>query len=218
MLSFSCIQPQADFFASEIRMSAEGSPEFILHALDGQSPVRLGLLGGHNVGNALGAAALAHAMGADMAQIVRGLERLTPIRGRGQMRYSRAGSRVVDDTYNANPASVKAAVDLLSGFQGRRVLVLGDMGELGEWQGDLHRDIGDYASGKVDELYAVGPLSRYTVKAFGKGAQHCQSREQLVEQLVAEDDGHRIFLIKGSRSAGMEAVVASLCGQTGENH
>src|SRR5690606_2950877 len=99
-----------------------------------------------------------------------------------------AGQRAIDDSYNANPVSMKAAVDILAGFDGRRVLVLGDMGELGEWAEAGHHEVGAYAAGRVDAFYAVGPLMRHAVEAFGPGARHFADQASLLEALRAESD------------------------------
>ncbi|MNP61908.1 UDP-N-acetylmuramoyl-tripeptide--D-alanyl-D-alanine ligase [compost metagenome] len=125
--------------------------------------------------------------------------------------------RVIDDTYNANPTSMCAAIDILAGFSGRTVLVLGDIGELGEWAEQGHRDVGDYARGKVSALYAVGPLMAHAVAAFGAQGHHFADQASLIQALVSEQDTNTTILIKGSRSAAMDKVVAALCG-TGEAH
>ena len=125
--------------------------------------------------------------------------------------------RVIDDSYNANPASMIAAVDILAGFPGRTVLVLGDMGELGEWAEQGHRDVGLHARGKVSALYAVGPQMAHAVAAFGDDGRHFADQSSLIQALVDEQDANTTILIKGSRSAAMEKIVAAICG-TGEAH
>ncbi len=129
---------------------------------------------------------------------------------------------MIDDTYNANPTSICAAVDILADFSGRTVLVLGDIGELGEWAEQGHREVGAYASGKVSALYAVGPMMAHAVDAFGQHARHFATQADLIEALGAEQDTNTTILIKGSRSAAMENIVAALCGPAphvkGETH
>ena len=127
------------------------------------------------------------------------------------------GLRVIDDSYNANPTSVCAAIDILAGFAGRRVLVLGDIGELGEWAEQGHRQVGQHAIGKVDALYAVGPLMAHAVAEFGTAGRHFSDQASLIAALQGEQ-GDTTVLIKGSRSAAMEKVVAALCGTSGEIH
>ena len=142
---------------------------------------------------------------------------LQPDKGRAVAQLASNGVRVIDDSYNANPASICAAIDILAGFSGRTVLVLGDMGELGEWAEQGHREVGSYAVGKVDALYAVGPLMAHAVSEFGIDGRHFAEQARLIEALRHEQ-GDTTILIKGSRSAAMEKVVAALCGTSGENH
>ena len=128
------------------------------------------------------------------------------------------GVTLLDDSYNANPASICAAIDVLASFAGRTILVLGDMGELGEWAEQGHRDVGAYAAGKVDTLYAVGPLMAHAVAAFGQGARHFPDQASLIESLRAEQGSGTTILIKGSRSAAMDKVVDALAGPSMEKH
>ncbi|MDC6641746.1 Mur ligase family protein, partial [Leclercia adecarboxylata] len=135
-----------------------GCPSFVLTGPLGNLRIQLNLLGRHNVANALAAAAAAHALGVDADAVVAGLQQLQPVKGRAVALMLGNGVRLIDDSYNANPASICAAIDVLTSFAGRTILVLGDMGELGEWAEQGHREVGAYAVGKVDTLYAVGPL------------------------------------------------------------
>ena len=140
---------------------------------------------------------------------------MQPVKGRTVAQLAINGIRVIDDTYNANPSSINAAVDLLKGFAGRKVLVLGDIGELGDWAEQGHREVGAYAAGKVDALYAVGPNMAHAVVAFGPGARHFASQAELIQAIgAAEHDKNTTILIKGSRSAVMENVVVALCGSS----
>jgi UDP-N-acetylmuramoyl-tripeptide--D-alanyl-D-alanine ligase len=179
--------------------------------------IQLNLLGEHNVANALAAAAAAWALSVPLVDIKNGLESLQPVKGRAVAQLAANGVRVIDDTYNANPASMCAAVDILAGFSGRTVLVLGDMGELGAWAEQAHLDVGRYAAGKVAVLYAVGPLMAHAVAAFGADGRHFADQASLIEALRSEQ-GNTTILIKGSRSAAMDTVVAALCGTSGESH
>ncbi len=188
-MTFALNNPAADLHATDLRRDARGCPAFMLN---GAAPVQLNLLGTHNVANALAAAAL---------------NNVQPVKGRAVAQIASNGVRVIDDTYNANPASINAAVDILTGFSGRTVLVLGDIGELGDWAEQGHREVGAYAAGKVSALYAVGPLMTHAVSAFGE-----------IAALGAEQNPDTTLLIKGSRSAAMENVVAALCGSSLEKH
>ncbi|MBB6339962.1 UDP-N-acetylmuramoyl-tripeptide--D-alanyl-D-alanine ligase [Pseudomonas fluvialis] len=218
VLTFALNNSQADFHASAIEHDARGCPAFTLHSPAGEVRVQLNLLGLHNVANALAAAAAAHALNVPLVGIQQGLESLQPVKGRAVARVATNGARLIDDTYNANPVAVCAAVDILAAFPGRTVLVLGDIGELGEWAEQGHRDVGTYAAGKVDALYAVGPLMRHAVAAFGAEGHHFADQASLIAALAAEQGPSTTLLIKGSRSAAMDKVVAALCASTEETH
>jgi len=218
VLSFALDDTCADFQALALARDARGCLAFTLQSPAGSARIQLNLLGEHNVANALAAAAAAHALNVPLVGIQAGLESLQPVKGRAVARLATSGARVIDDTYNANPISMCAAVDILAGFSGRTVLVLGDMGELGEWAEQGHRDVGAYAAGKVDALYAVGPLMAHAVAAFGPQGQHFADQASLIAAVLHESAGSSI-LLKGSRSAAMENVVAALCGKDhGEIH
>ncbi len=218
VLGFALNNPQADFHASQLQRDARGCPCFTLHSPQGTAVVQLNLLGTHNVTNALAAAAAASALGVGLDGIVAGLAAMQPVKGRAVSQIAANGQRVIDDTYNANPSSINAAVDLLGDFEGRKVLVLGDIGELGDWAEQGHREVGAYAAGKVDALYATGPLMQHAVNAFGAQARHFASQAELIAALADEHDSNTTLLIKGSRSAAMENVVAALCSSSLEKH
>ncbi|VVN72218.1 UDP-N-acetylmuramoyl-tripeptide--D-alanyl-D-alanine ligase [Pseudomonas fluorescens] len=218
VLSFALNTTAADFHATDLDRDARGCLAFNLHSPQGVARVQLNLLGSHNVANALAAAAAAHALGVSLSGIAAGLGALQPVKGRTVAQLASNGMRVIDDTYNANPTSMCAAVDILAGFSGRTVLVLGDIGELGEWAEQGHRDVGAYAADKVSALYAVGPMMAHAVAAFGEHARHFATQADLIAALGAEQDTNTTILIKGSRSAVMENVVAALCGSSGEKH
>lgn len=218
VLTFALDNSDADFHASDLGRDARGCPSFRLHTPMGVEHVQLNLLGTHNVANAMAAAAAAHALGVSLFGIATGLGAVQPVKGRTVAQLATNGMRVIDDTYNANPTSMCAAVDILAGFSGRTVLVLGDIGELGDWAEQGHRDVGAYARGKVNALYAVGPLMAHAVKAFGEQAYHFATQAELIEALGAEQDTNTTILIKGSRSAAMENIVAALCGSSLEKH
>lgn len=218
VLSFAMNSPLADFYPGSIAYDTRGCPNFVLMGPSGRARVQLNLLGRHSVANALAAAAAAHALGVDHEHIVAGLEALQPVKGRGVAQILSSGTRLIDDTYNANPASICAAVDVLTGFAGRTVLVLGDMGELGEWAEQGHREVGEYAAGKVDALYAVGRLMAHAVTAFGVGGHHFPDQQSLIAALGGEQGNLTTLLVKGSRSAAMDNVVAALTASTMEKH
>lgn len=218
VVSFAIKSPLADFHPASIGYDSRGCPNFVLTGPSGSVRVQLNLLGRHSVANALAAAAAAHALGVASEHIVAGLESLQPVKGRGVAQTLSNGVRLIDDTYNANPASICAAIDVLTGFAGRTVLVLGDMGELGEWAELGHREVGSYAAGKVDTLLAVGPLMKHAVEAFGSGGRHFPDQQRLVEALRLEQGNGTTILIKGSRSAAMDKIVAALSASGMENN
>ncbi|SFB41195.1 UDP-N-acetylmuramoyl-tripeptide--D-alanyl-D-alanine ligase [Azotobacter beijerinckii] len=218
VLSFALGDLSADFRARDIQPDARGCPAFTLQGPAGEARIQLNLLGRHNVANALAAAAAAHALGMPLVGIQSGLESLQPVKGRAVAQLAPNGVRVIDDSYNANPASMCAAIDILAGFSGRTVLVLGDMGELGAWAEEGHRQVGAYAAGKVDALYAVGPLMAHAVAAFGDKGRHFADQASLLEALRREQHPDTTILIKGSRSAAMDKIVSALCGSSEETH
>ena len=177
----------------------------------GQFEVKLPLSGKHNARNALCAAAAASAVGAHVDEIIAGLQALQPVAGRLEEKRGANGARVIDDSYNANPASMHAAVDVLASRTGTRVLVLGDMGELGADAEGLHAELGDYArKAGVDRLLTTGKLTRHASDRFGAGAEHFENWEALVAAVRPELGPEVTVLVKGSRSSHMERVVSAL--------
>jgi len=173
--------------------------------------VFLQLPGRHNIANALAAAACAHAAGAGIDDIVAGLESVRGTRGRLEMKAGKSGSHIFDDTYNANPGSVRAAIDVLAAQDGKTVLVLGDLGELGSLSSKSHRDLGQYALEKgIDVLFATGRFAEHTARGFGAQTQCFASKQDLAAELVSRLDADTTVLVKGSRSSAMEDVVAQL--------
>jgi len=184
------------------------SSELIVRTPGGEAPATLAIQGLHNVRNALAAAACAYAVGVKEKIIGEGLSAFRPYTGRLQVKQAKSGATVIDDTYNANPDSVRAAIDVLASCTPPTALVLGDMGEVGTKGDEFHREVGSYASAKkIDRLYALGEATRHTVQAFGSGARHFDS----VDELVSAVEG-RSILVKGSRFMRMERVIAALTG------
>jgi UDP-N-acetylmuramoyl-tripeptide--D-alanyl-D-alanine ligase len=165
--------------------------------------------GEHNARNALAATAAATVLNIPLETIARGLERFSGVAGRLQRKDALHGAHLIDDTYNANPASLRAAISVLAGAAGKRVLVLGDMGELGEDATMFHTEIGAEArSAGIDKLYALGDLSSNTAREFGSGAQHFERIGDLLAALEKELDANTTMLVKGSRFMKMERVVS----------
>jgi UDP-N-acetylmuramoyl-tripeptide--D-alanyl-D-alanine ligase len=164
--------------------------------------------GEHNVRNALAAATTAIALNVPLNKIAQGLSNFSGVKGRLQPKSGFAGARVIDDTYNANPLSMKAAIDVLAANQGQRIFVMGDMAELGDDAAKMHAEIGAYAkSANIETFFAVGKLTPEATKAFGSSAQHFESVEALVDALKKQMNSNVTVLVKGSRSARMERVV-----------
>ncbi len=200
----------ADVRADNIALSVHGSA-FKLVTPSSASQVTLSLPGKHNVLNALAAAASAEALGVSVSAMRQGLESMRPVKGRLEVKTGRSGYLVLDDSYNANSGSFKAALEVLGQYAGERWLVLGDMGELGSAAFSLHYQLGEMAQqAGVKRLYAVGKLSRQAVAAFGPGGRHFASPDALVKALESDLHQDLTILIKGSRAARMENVVNAL--------
>ena len=202
------LNPKADCTISgEIVLEPYGS-KFMLCLPSGVTmEVLLPLMGIHNVQNALAASTVAYALGASEKDIQKGLNQASAAKGRLNVLSSPSGARIIDDTYNANPDSVRAALTYLKGLGGKRIFVLGDMAELGEAGENLHREIGIYARDCCDALFAIGDLSWHAVSAFGDHGEffaEIDTLQQTLETLLAEDI---VILLKGSRVMGLDRLV-----------
>ncbi|OGA29614.1 MAG: UDP-N-acetylmuramoyl-tripeptide--D-alanyl-D-alanine ligase [Betaproteobacteria bacterium RIFCSPLOWO2_02_FULL_65_24] len=191
--------------------------EIELHAPEGEAPVSLQAAGVHNVRNALAAAAAATAAGVGLGAIARGLAAFEPVPGRLQKQTGKRGAIVLDDTYNANPDSVIAAIAVLARTAGAKFLVLGDMGEVGAHGAAFHAEIGRHArAAGIDRLYLLGESCTHAAAAFGEGARHYGDIDALLAELEPCLAQGVTVLIKGSRFMRMERVVQALTGaQTG---
>ncbi len=187
---------------------------FELHTPVGDVTIALPLLGTHNVMNALAASAAALAAGATLDDIRNGLQGMHAVKGRLTVKQGVHGVRVIDDTYNANPPSVRAAIDVLAVATGQKILVLGDMGELGDDAPAFHAQVGVQAQAAgINQLYAIGDLSLLGVQSFGNGGHHYASHEALIAALTAALPGlgsSTTVLVKGSRFMRMERVVEAI--------
>ena len=176
-----------------------------------RAALELPLAGEHNVRNALAAIAAATAAGASLAACARALARFVAVKGRLQIKTGRNGAMLIDDTYNANPDSVRAAIDVLAQVPGRKLLVLGDMGEVGTQGAAFHEEIGVYARvAGIDGLYALGELAALTARVFGAGARHYPRIEELLADVEGVLGPHTALLVKGSRFMQMERVVRGI--------
>jgi UDP-N-acetylmuramoyl-tripeptide--D-alanyl-D-alanine ligase len=204
----------ADFLARNVRtqMSTAGFRfEFELQTPAGVHACKLALAGVHNLRNALGAAAAAFAAGASLDNIVAGLGAMRAVSGRLNLLPAIHGGFLLDDSYNANPSSLRAGIDALTAVSGEHWLVLGDMLELGEGDNALHAEMGNYArDAGVKKLFAVGPRARFAVDAFGPGAEWFADVEALIAKVQSQLQPSVTVLIKGSRANRLERVAAGL--------
>lgn len=206
---------------SDCDVSAEFKPtvngnETIIKTNHQEIKINLPLLGRHNVMNALGATAAALAVDVPPDIIKQGLENMPLVPGRLQVKAGLHDSRIIDDTYNANPASVKAAINVLQGFDGDHFLALGDMGELGSGEEDLHRQVGQEARRQgVDRLYTIGQLAKHAATEFGEDAYSFDAHESMVAALTKDLHKEATLLVKGSRRMHMERVVEALVIEKG---
>ncbi len=222
-LGFSVEHDNVDVFASAIELIENSSPalgcfRFELHLPNEQASVELRVAGRHMVSNALAAAACAHSAGASVLDIVAGLSSYQGYSGRMQQLDGVNNSRLIDDSYNANPTSMRAAVDVLASMSGTRILIMGDMAELGETEKELHAEIGCYArQSEIDHLLCVGALSALAAEEFGPAGEVFTSNSDCAarcRELLLGGEMYANVLVKGSRSAGMESVLEQLLEQT----
>ncbi|WP_418113515.1 UDP-N-acetylmuramoyl-tripeptide--D-alanyl-D-alanine ligase [Vibrio scophthalmi] len=210
--TFSVSDPSADYYADHIAINANGEAGFTLHSPLGSAAIQLGIIGQHNVSNALAAASLAVELGADLATITAGLALLSKVKGRVELVALSNEIRLIDDSYNASVPAMKAAADLLAGFSGTRWLILGNMAELGDESLALHRQVGEHAA----------PFNFEHVLTFGADAkaisdvcqgQHFESHDSMIEfikQQLPHHTGPHTLLVKGANSAGMSKVATAL--------
>ena len=204
----------ADVSAADIELDSEGCASFSLRADAQTTPVKLAVPGRHNVKNALAAIAICRGLGIPLAEIVSGFGAMPTVPGRMNVHTPAPGIRVIDDTYNANVGSAKAAIDVLASLPGKRIFVFGDMGELGTQARAYHEEVGAHAiTAGIDGLFTLGVLSQSASEIFnGHGGRHFDSAESIVGallELIAEG-GDVTILVKGSRSSRMERIVESL--------
>ena len=194
-----------------------GAWQFTLKTPEGTAPVRLHIAGRHNVKNALAASACALAAGVPLAVVAQGLVAFEPVKGRSRalVLYTATDEiTLVDDTYNANPDSVRAAIDVLAELSAPRLLVLGDMGEVGNQGPQFHAEVGSYAAEcGIEVLYTLGDLCVHSAKAFGS-ARHFEDMDSLLASVTAQVGQFRSVLVKGSRFMKMERVVQALQSQS----
>lgn len=203
--------PDADIQTTE---NSERPSLLMITTPKGSLELRSPLLGKHNILNALAAIAATLAIGIQLDAIKEGLEKVKPAPGRLQLHTLANGINIIDDTYNANPFSLQAAIHTLATFKGQKILVLGDMKELGQEAQSLHLAAADIIrQAGIDFLFTYGELSSLTAKAFGSSAYHFNEQKQLISALKTFLSQQTTILVKGSRSMCMEKVVAELIQQ-----
>jgi len=209
-LSFA-IQKPADFYAENIIIDEQHRTHFILHSPLGNKPIHLQMVGMHNVMNALAASCSAYAAGASLAAIKVGLETMLPVAQRMLHKKGHNGAVIIDDSYNANPRSMEAALQVLMHGCGEKILVVGDMGELGVNREQYHHELGIKARELgVHRLYAVGQLTKSTAQAFGEKGHYFTNRNELIAAINAILAPDVTVLVKGSKVNRMWEIVAAL--------
>ncbi|WP_282295320.1 UDP-N-acetylmuramoyl-tripeptide--D-alanyl-D-alanine ligase [Stenotrophomonas sp. PS02289] len=207
----------ADITARDIRLTAAGS-QFTLHTPVGTAAITLALPGRHNISNALAAASLALAAEIPLAQVVTGLGNAEPVPGRQIAHTLPGGAVLIDDSYNANPGSLAAAIDALAAGKDEGWLVLGDMRELGPDGPALHAQAGQRArAAGLKRLYTLGPLSEAASTAFGEGGRHFSTHDALADALAGELHAGVRCLVKGSRGSAMDKIVKALLARGEES-
>lgn len=211
VVSFALMDAAADYRAEGIQLDARQHARFVLVTPRGSATVSLPVPGLHNVANALAASAAAMEAGAALQDVADGLARITAVKGRMYEMQGIRGSRLIDDSYNASPSSFRAAIRVLEACRGYRVLVMGDMAELGAGSMEAHREVGSRAKAAgIECLLTLGPQSGVAAEAFGEGAAHFDSMQDLIKSCSGLMHGDTTVLVKGSRSANMDKIVDQL--------
>jgi UDP-N-acetylmuramoyl-tripeptide--D-alanyl-D-alanine ligase len=210
--TFSVNDSSADFFASNISLNEIGEAQFMLLTPLGTIDVQLGIIGQHNVSNALSATALAFELGASLEMVKSGLAKLGKVKGRVELIELSESVKLIDDSYNASVPAMKAAADLLAGFSGDRWLILGNMAELGDESLALHRQVGEHAAPfKFEHVLTYGA----DAKAISEecGGIHFEDHQSMIDYIKQQIEQHQqpqTLLVKGANSAGMSKIAAAV--------
>ena len=204
----------ADYRITGSDVDDQGHTQMLVVTPQGDFTVSLPLPGRHNAANALAALALAMEAGCNRDEVCKGLLDMAPVKGRLSLSILPSGAKLLDDSYNASPASFRAAIDVLATLDGQKIMVAGDMGELGTEAEQLHKEIGEYAaSHNVDTLMTTGLLSEAMTAGFGNQAKHFASKDALLQALKPLLKNGVSVLVKGSRTAAMDTLVNELNNQ-----
>ncbi|EMQ2875627.1 UDP-N-acetylmuramoyl-tripeptide--D-alanyl-D-alanine ligase [Vibrio navarrensis] len=213
VVTFSGHDPNADFYASDVHLNEEGQARFVLHTPKQALPISLGIIGQHNVSNAIAASIIALHFGASEQDIQAGLRNLMPVKGRVDVQRLTDKIKLIDDSYNASVPAMKAAVDLLASFSGTRWLILGYMAELGDESLALHRQVGEHAAPfGFEHVLTFGEDTRI-ISDLCQGlhfADHSAMIDYIKQHLASDAESNHTLLVKGANSAGMSKVVAAL--------
>ncbi len=213
VMTFSKDNPDSDFFASDISLSSQGLSTFTLNTPQGKTHISLALVGEHNVANAVAAAALCLQSGIELAQVASGLAQLNKVKGRVELEKLSSNITLIDDSYNASVPAMKAAIDLLSQFEGQRWLVLGNMAELGEESLALHREVGDYAAPFAFEHVLTYGEDARVISDLSSGIHfecHDAMNDYIQTKLTESTNVPHTILVKGANSAGMYYIARVL--------
>ncbi|ENM5912570.1 UDP-N-acetylmuramoyl-tripeptide--D-alanyl-D-alanine ligase [Vibrio mimicus] len=211
--TFSATDHNADFYPRDVRLNALGVASFTLVTPIGEVDVELGIIGQHNVANALAAAALSLEMGASLAEIRHGLAHLAKVKGRVDLTQLREDIKLIDDSYNASVPAMKAAVDLLGSFSAVRWLILGNMAELGDESLALHQQVGEHAAPFGFEFVLTYGKDAKVISDLCQGHHFATHQDMMtfIEQHIEQQQGHaQVLLVKGANSAGMSKIAAAL--------
>ncbi|KGK13337.1 UDP-N-acetylmuramoyl-tripeptide--D-alanyl-D-alanine ligase [Vibrio navarrensis] len=213
VVTFSVHDRNADFYASDVHLNEEGQARFVLHTPKQALPISLGIIGQHNVSNAIAASIIALHFGASEQEIQAGLRNLMPVKGRVDVQRLTDKIKLIDDSYNASVPAMKAAVDLLASFSGTRWLILGYMAELGDESLALHRQVGEHAAPfGFEHVLTFGEDTRI-ISDLCQGlhfADHSAMIDYIKQHLASDAESNHTLLVKGANSAGMSKVVAAL--------
>jgi len=210
--TFSTQNSSADYYADNISVNEAGEAHFTLHTPMGRQNIQLGIIGRHNVANALAATALALELGADLTMIASGLVHLSKVKGRVEVVELADNLKLIDDSYNASVPAMKAAAELLAGFSGTRWLILGNMAELGDQSLELHRQVGEHAAPFNFEQVLTYGADTKVISEVCQG-KHFASHDSMIEFIVQQlphHSGPHTLLVKGANSAGMSKIATAL--------